>query len=64
MIQKLIGRKRTDETKHKISIAKEGNCPKSLSEKHRSNISKSLIGNKRAAGLKTNMKPVIQFDLN
>ena len=64
MVQKLTGRKRTDETKYKISIAKKGNCPKSLSEKHRSNISKSLIGNKRAAGLKTNMKPVIQFDLN
>lgn len=34
-----------------------------LSESHKRNISKSLIGNKRAKGLTCNRKPVLQYNL-
>lgn len=35
-----------------------------LTEKHKRKISESLKGNKRALGLETNQRPIIQFSLN
>lgn len=59
------GIKRTPEQiQHYIEGAKKRPKRTHLSEEHRRNISKSLIGNKRAAGLTCNRKVALQYSLD
>jgi hypothetical protein len=59
------GIKRTPEQiQHYIEGARKRPKREHLSEEHKKNISKSLIGNKRAAGLTCNRKAVLQYSLD
>lgn len=59
------GIKRTPEQiRHYIEGAKKRPKREHLSEEHKRNISKSLIGNKRAVGLSYNRKEVLQYNLD
>lgn len=59
------GIKRTPEQiQHYIEGAKKRPKRVNLSEEHKRNISKSLIGNKRAVGLTCNRKAVLQYSLD
>lgn len=59
------GIKRTPEQiQHYIEGAKKRPKREHLSEEHKRNISKSLIGNKRAARLTCNRKAVLQYSLD
>lgn len=49
---------------HYIEAARKRPKRLYLSEEHKKNISKSLIGNKRAAGLTCNRKAVLQYNLD
>lgn len=59
------GIKRTPEQiQHYIEGAKKRPKRHHLSEEHKRNISKSLVGNKRAANLTCNRKAVLQYSLD
>lgn len=59
------GIKRTPEQiQHYIEGARKRPKRDHLSEEHKRNISKSLIGNKRAAELTCNRKAILQYNLN
>lgn len=59
------GIKRTPgQIQHYIEGAKKRPKREHLSEEHKRNISKSLIGNKRAARLTCNRKAVLQYSLD
>lgn len=59
------GIKRTPEQiQHYIEGAKKRPKRHHLSEEHKGNISKSLVGNKRAANLTCNRKAVLQYSLD
>lgn len=59
------GKRRTEEQKrHYVEGAKKRPKRETLSEEHRKKISESLKGNKRATGLETNQRPIIQFSLD
>lgn len=65
MIAKLRGQKRTEEQKlHYKEAAAKRPKREHLSAKHRANISKSLIGNKRAAGNIFSRIKVAQYTLD
>lgn len=57
MSEKKRGRKHTEETKRKISEAHKGRKRPPMSETHRENISKSLVGNSRRKNGKKTWKP-------
>lgn len=63
--EKNRGKKRTKEQlqRYKEAAKKREKRP-CLTEEWKANISKSLIGNKRATGNKANSKPIYQLDLN
>jgi len=57
MSQSKIGKKHSEETKEKMSIAHKGKEKSPMSEEHKKNISKSLIGNSRRKNGKKTWKP-------
>ncbi len=60
--QKNKGKKRSEETRRKISLSKKGVKKPPMTEEQRKKISKSLIGNKRALGKHNNTKRVAMCD--
>jgi len=62
--QKNTGKKRSEETRKKISVAKKGVKKPPMTEKQRKKISLSLIGNKNALGKHNNVKSIAMCDLD
>lgn len=62
--EKNIGRKRSDETRKKLSEAAKKRDWGPLTDEHKKKISKSLMGNKRALGKHNNTKMVAMCDMN
>lgn len=57
-------RRTPEQIRHYIEGAKKRPKRDHLSEEHKRNISKSLIGNRRAAGLTCNRKAILQYSLD
>ena len=57
-------RRTPEQIRHYIEGAKKRPKRDHLSKEHRRNISKSLIGNRRAAGLTCNRKAILQYRLD
>ena len=57
-------RRTPEQIRHYIEGAKKRPKRDHLSKEHRRNISKSLIGNRRAAGLTCNRKAILQYSLD